>query len=194
MRMLAGEELAFRGPYEWVGPLERTVYGSGWINEPGVYVWTIPIGGVFAVYYVGETGRSFADRFAEHTRAYLSGEYTVWEPEDFLQKRKVEVWGGLWKPERRQLFGEYLANYERITTRTTELLKAYRIFIAPYRGSERVRERAAAAIIKALRMAGPHPFLDENVRFRPRLASESPVTVEMTWPAPVEGVPVRCQV
>jgi hypothetical protein len=193
--MLAGEELHFRGPYEWFGPPERTLYGSGWVDEPGVYLWTIPTAATtFTPYFVGETGRSFAERFAEHTRAYLGGEYTVWEPEDFLQKNKVEVWGGLWKPERRKMFGEYLENLERLNMRTLDLLRAYRIFLAPMRGSERMRERVEAAIIRAVRLADPHPFLDENLRYRPRLPSEPPVNYEMHWPAPVEGVPTRCQV
>lgn len=192
--MLAGEELVFRGPYEWLGPKEMTIYGSGWLNEPGVYLWAVDVGGVFTPYYVGETNRSFADSFLQHTRAYMTGEYSVWDPEEFLQKRKVEVWGGLWRPERRGMYPDFLADFERITARTTALLKSFRILIAPYRGSERLRERAAAAIIRAIRTSDPHPLLDENVRFRPRMPAESAVTFDLVWPVPVDGVPARIQV
>jgi hypothetical protein len=192
--MLAGEELVWWGPLAWVGPVEHTVHGSRWVNEPGVYLWTIPTGPSFTVYYVGETGRSFGERFTEHTRAYLGGEYSVWEPEDFLQKRKVEVWGGLWRPERRALMGEFLANLDRLTPRIAELLKAYRVFVAPMRGSERMRERMEAAIIRAIKLSDPHALLDENLRYRPRLPSEDPVTYEMRIPVPIEGLPARFQI
>jgi hypothetical protein len=192
--MLAGEELVWRGPFDWVGPAERSIFGSNWAKEPGIYLWTIQTGPSNTVYYVGETGRSFGERFAEHTRAYLGGEYSIWGPEEFLQKRKIELWGGLWRPERKHLTGEYLANVERLLPRVVELLKSFRIFIAPMRGSERMRERVEAAIIRAIRLSDPHPLLDENLRYRPRLPSEDPVRYDMQLPAHIEGLPAYFQV
>jgi len=192
--MLAGEELVWRGPFEWVGAPERSVFGTNWAKEPGVYLWTIQTGPSYTVYFVGETGKSFAERFAEHTKSFLGGEYSVWAPEEFLQKRKIELWGGLWRPERRGLMGEYLANAERLVPRVLELMKSFRIFVGPMRGSERMRERVEAAIIRAIRLADPHPLLDENLRYRPRLPSEDPVRYDLQASVNIEGLPTHFQV
>ena len=192
--MLAGEELVFQGPYEWIGPTDRTIFGSGWVGHPGVYLWTVPIKGFFVPYYVGSTGKSLGDKFVEHTRAYLSGEYTIWDPAELAQRRKVELWGGLWKPERRGMFPAYAAEFEKLAPRITELLKLYRLFVGSMRGSDRMRERAEAAIIRSVRSQDPKGILDENLKFRPRGPSESPVTYEFRWPGPVEWVPKRDQI
>ncbi|MGA7075350.1 MAG: hypothetical protein WBZ42_02215 [Halobacteriota archaeon] len=56
-----------------------------------MYLYTVPYGGQYLTYYVGETGRSFKARFAEHTREYVGGLYRVYDPEHFARGEKTLI-------------------------------------------------------------------------------------------------------
>ena len=65
-------------------------------KESGIYIWTIEWYGGFLTNYVGETGTSFADRLLAHRRAYYTGDYRVYDKEEFLKSNRKIIWGGLW--------------------------------------------------------------------------------------------------
>jgi hypothetical protein len=69
--------LQWCGPYKWYGAVPETLFSRPEIKQPGIYIWTIPYDGQYLTYYVGETGRSFDERFKEHTRDYLCGLYSI---------------------------------------------------------------------------------------------------------------------
>lgn len=127
-------------------------------------------------YYVGETGRSFRQRFEEHTKEYLSGVYRVYDPVLFAQGIKELVWGGMWQRGRTHLWPDFLEEYVEIAPITYRFLTCLRVFLAPCRVEERVRERIEAAIAEAARNCdeSARTFFDEGVQYRPRREEEEP--------------------
>ena len=90
------------GPYSFVESEEENVFTSLMGEKKGIYLFTIPFEGKYLVYYVGETGGSFAIRLLQHVQSYLDGFYRVFDPEEFVRGRKVLLWGGMWKSDRRE--------------------------------------------------------------------------------------------
>jgi hypothetical protein len=50
------------GPYSFVESEDENVFTCLMSGKKGVYLFTIPFEGKYLVYYVGETGSSFANR------------------------------------------------------------------------------------------------------------------------------------
>ena len=71
------------GPYRFVGSEDENVFTCLMGEKKGVYLFTIPFEGKYLVYYVGETGNSFANRLLQHVQSYLNGFYRVFDPEAF---------------------------------------------------------------------------------------------------------------
>ena len=90
------------GPYSFVESADENVFTCLIGKKTGVYLFTIPFEGKYLVYYVGETGVSFANRSLQHVQSYLNGFYRVFDPEEFEKGRKVLLWGGMWKTDRRE--------------------------------------------------------------------------------------------
>ena len=90
------------GPYRFVEREEENVFTSLMGEKKGIYLFTVPFEGKYLVYYVGETGASFAIRLLQHVQSYLDGFYRVFDPEEFARGRKVLLWGGMWKSNRRE--------------------------------------------------------------------------------------------
>jgi hypothetical protein len=90
------------GPYSFVETKEENVFTSLIGEKKGLYLFTIPFEGEYLVYYVGETGSSFAIRLLQHVQSYLNGFYRVFDPEEFARGKKVLLWGGMWKTDRKE--------------------------------------------------------------------------------------------
>ena len=99
------------GPYSFVQ--EENLFTNTVSQKSGVYLWTIPFEGNYLVYYVGQTGVSFAARSLQHLQNYLNGLYRVYDPDNFAKGEKLLIWGGMWKPDRKQpkFMTEFLLNY-----------------------------------------------------------------------------------
>ena len=76
------------GSFFFAGEKEESVFLSPIGRKKGVYLWTIPFGGKYLVYYVGKTDVSFADRLLQHVQSYLNGYYRLYDPIEFAQGRK----------------------------------------------------------------------------------------------------------
>jgi hypothetical protein len=105
-------EIELLGPYEWYGP--NSLFLRPESEKFGIYMWTIPFNQRYLVYYIGETGISFANRLLDHTRNYLHGLYRVYDPKNFVKGEKFLIWEGMWKKE-----------LEKPTTRIVKFLKSY---------------------------------------------------------------------
>jgi hypothetical protein len=78
----------------------------------GIYIWTVPYQGSYLANYVGETGVSFANRFREHLQEYISGRYTVYNPDLYLQGKKELIWEGIgWKRDYEKHMERFLDRY-----------------------------------------------------------------------------------
>lgn len=69
-------EVVWTGPYCWpefeIGSNSRPLP-----RQPGVYLQTVEYQDGYLIYCAGLTRRSMPTRFREHTRKYMSGDYTV---------------------------------------------------------------------------------------------------------------------
>lgn len=114
----------------------------------GLYLWTVELNDGYLVNYVGETGRSFWERFAEHlTRSLAGREGIVSDPEQFRL-------GHIVTHTKWDYFVNYLSDYTRLSAVIYELHLSYRVFIAPTTVGEVVRKDIEAGIIKTLKCAG----------------------------------------
>lgn len=99
------------GPYNFIQ--NKNLFASQICHKSGVYLWTVPFGNKYLVYYVGQTGASFAVRSVQHLQNYLNGFYRVYDPDKFVKGEKVLIWGGMWKPDRKEpkIISEFLLDY-----------------------------------------------------------------------------------
>ncbi len=94
----------------------------------------------------------------------------------FAKGEKVLIWGGMWKPNRKnpQFITEFLINYPQFAPKILNYIGLFRLFIAPIDGDERVRERIEAAIAGSLNQQSGivGSFQDKDVRYSPRKITE----------------------
>lgn len=94
-------KIKWYGPYQFVRSKQDDVFTNPIWNYKGVYLWAIPLKTEFLTYYVGETGKSFAERHIQHLDCYITGFYRVYDPEQFSKGNRKLIWGGMWKPDRK---------------------------------------------------------------------------------------------
>lgn len=176
-------ELEWCGPYKWYGTEDDCIFTRSEAKESGIYLWTIPFKKQHLTYYVGETGKSFASRHTWHARNYMHGLYRVYDPDQFGKGMKILVWGGMWKPGKRdpRFMLEFLNRYSKFSSVIYEFLGKLRIFLAPLDADRRVRKRIEAAIATPLReqpgLIGE--FQNGDIRYHPRRTDEDPISVKM---------------
>lgn len=191
-------ELRWEGPFRWPGlrchgdliPLDAVTTGS----SCGVYLWTIEYCGGFLIYATGITRRPFVNRLGEHTRAYRSGVYTVFDVPSLKQGVRKKIWPGFWFGERSPVQqDEYDRRREQIAAAAEELLLNYRVFVAAVDPIARVLERIEAAIMNALyAAAAPASVIpDRGMSLAPRWPEERPISVRSIAPVLLHGLPAE---
>lgn len=155
-------------------------------------MFTIPFEGKYLVYYVGETGTSFANRLLQHVQSYLNGFYRVFDPEEFVRGKKVLLWGGMWKTDRREpkLICAFIDRQAELAPKILMFLKQFRFFLAPIDEEKRVIERVEAEIARSLNQQKGliGAFQDKDVRYRPTRPDEQQFRVMMIFPQPIMGL------
>jgi hypothetical protein len=180
------------GPYNFVENQDDNVFTCSMSQSKGVYLFTIPYEGKFLIYYVGETSNSLANRLLQHIQNYLSGFYRVFEPEEFVKGRKVLVWGGMWKPDRKeaQLISEFLKRQSELSPKIVKFVEQFRIFLAPIMEDARIIERIESEIARSvgLQSGVVGDFQDKDVRYRPTRPDEQKFKVILTFAQPIMGL------
>ena len=185
-------EIQWYGPFGFIGRKEESVFTNQIGNRKGVYLWTIPFQGKYLTYYVGETGKSFAIRHSQHLESYLTGLYRVYDPDEFLKGKRVLIWGGLWKPERKnaKTRKEFVDRKEELAPKISDFVSQFRLFLAPIDHGRRIRQRIEAVIASKL-LEQPDvigEFQDDDIRYWPRRSNEKPIKVKMKFPKPIIGL------
>lgn len=188
--------LRWEGPFRWPG---RDFQGEGKsLNDAtvalncGVYLWTVEHCDGYLIYTAGITRRSFVKRLREHTRAYLTGVYTIFDVPSLRTGIRKEIWPGFWfkrKTVDRQ--HEYENRFGEIHIAAKELLANYRVFVAPIDPRPRLLERIEAAIMNVLYIApGPASRIpDRGMALAPRWHDEQPILVHNTTSVLLYGLP-----
>ena len=155
-------------------------------------MFTIPFESKYLVYYVGETGSSFANRLLQHVQSYLNGFYRVFDPEAFGKGEKVLIWGGMWKTDRREpkLICDFIDRQPELVPKILLLLKQFRIFLAPVNEEKRIIERLEAEIARSINQQEGivGRFQDSDIRYRPTRPTEQQLRVVMTFPQQIMGL------
>lgn len=156
----------------------------------------MPFSGGYLTYYVGETGRSFLQRFTEHTTNYLWGLYRIYDSSEFLQGQKKLVWGGMWKERNNPndmyiKLLDFLSTYEGLSQSLHKFLGTFRIFLVPIEAEERIRQRIETAIAKwLLNQEGViGQFQDNDIVYKKRLKTKTPIKVAITSTEQILGLP-----
>ncbi len=189
-------ELHWEGPFRWprLHPdgdtisLDQTDFAS----SCGIYLWTVEHFDGFLIYAAGITRRPFAQRFREHTRAYRSGIYTIFDIPSLKQGIRQEIWHGFWfKHRSAEKQNEYDRRRSEIGLAADEQLSNFHIFVASTDPRPRILERIEASIISALYAAtGPISVIpDRGMMLAPRWRSEAPILVRNAAPVLLHGLP-----
>jgi hypothetical protein len=86
-------ECNWQGPFCWTG-FCRNSDVPPLPKHRGVYLQTVSSDGGFIVLGAGYTLRPVHQRFAEHLRNWMKGEYTVFDIESIRMGERREIWHG----------------------------------------------------------------------------------------------------
>lgn len=134
--------LSCSGPYSWPD-FEPTNGLPALPAFGGVYLQTAEYGGGYLIYCAGVTGRPFRERFIEHKRCYMAGEYTVLDITALQQGRRAEIWHG-WGYARAHR-AEFAARQAEIRAAANQQMAGFRLFVAPVddrRNRDRLYQRS----------------------------------------------------
>lgn len=182
----------FVGPFSWAGGNKTpSIHKAEVGKKAGVYLWTVPFENEELVYYVGQTGRGFAQRMLEHFREHMSGGYHLYEPHEFCRGRKVLLWPGRYGADKELSLAVFLQKFQGLAPAIADLAALYRFYVAPLECEKRLRERIEAGLALHLYeqpgMVGE--FQDRGIVYRPRWDSEEPVQALIRCEAHLVGVP-----
>jgi hypothetical protein len=185
--------VSWSGPHAWPG-FERQGGPASLPSHSGVYLCTFEYQDGYLIYLAGLTRRLFRQRFREHTRLYLSGDYTVLDVAQLKNGVRSEIWHGWgWNAAKRAEFAERRSEIEEAARRQ---LAACRVFVTDVDPQGRVSERLEAAIMNYL-YAAPAPLCDvpdKGMMLAPKLDSEEPISVWNACGSKLHGLPERLSI
>ena len=189
-------EVRWDGPYSWPG-YERENGLPPLPKIPGVYLQTFEYQGGYLIYGPGLTRRSVPERFKQHTRKYMNGEYNVLDIAAIQQGVRREIWHG---------WGYARSHREEFEEQRTTILAAVRKQLAGFRifitdtvdlsKEARVLERFEAAIMGSLNQQPPPicDIPDRGMHLSRRWASETPINVRNKCEALLHGLPAILEI
>jgi hypothetical protein len=186
-------DIEWKGPYAW--PKFETESNLPAIpKHPGVYLQTSVYENGYIIYAAGITRRPIPQRFREHTRKYLSGDYTILDMDAMKHGVRKEIWHGWgWTPDKRN---EYERRKSELLEAARKQLSEFHIFVADVGTEPRILERIEGAIMYILYENTP-PFCDipdRGMQLSPRWKRESPITAFMHCPVELYGIPKQLEI
>jgi hypothetical protein len=183
----------FNGPFALAACDAPLIFSDAISAESGIYLWTIPyVGGGFIVMYIGETQKSFAERMKEHAIQTLGGNYRISQPNRLREGVDEVLWNGLWRAGTRDQLPAFIERTD-LSEPSRQMLRAVRVFVAPFDGDRRLRRRLEAALAQHI-WSQPAPasaLLPRDIRFLRLAASEAATDVDVATDGHVLGFPAR---
>lgn len=138
-------DIEFRGPFSFFRNTGLPcVFDRQDLSAPGIYLWTVKRGGEYLLNYVGITSKGLARRLAAHLTAYLSGQYTVYEPRAFADGVKVVAYDA-------GNVIEFAQQYKTLAPVVDEFLRTFHLFAAPCPELSKAQmQRVESAIIEGI--------------------------------------------
>jgi len=123
---------------------------------------------------------------------FRNGFYRIFDPEEFVKGKKVLLWGGMWKTNRREpkLISDFIGRQAELAPKILKFIGQFRIFLAPIDGEKRIIERIEAEIARSINQQEGliGTFQDKDVRYRPTRPNERQFRAVMTFPKPIMGL------
>jgi hypothetical protein len=184
----------FEGPFSAVSEgSARCLFLDGISKRSGVYLWTIPVGGVELPWYVGQTQRGFGQRMGEHIAGFLSGQYAVHDAEALASGRNKRAEGavaGLW-PE---VIPQVLASYAALAQNVAAVVRMLRIHVAPLSEDVYVLNRVEGAIGRFLKNhadARIREFFFPGMRVPAAIPFDRAIRIDISSEGAIEGLPTE---
>ncbi len=150
--------------FRWEGPFPlHSVVAEPAADAPGLYLWGVPSESGYVLYYLGETGKTIAERIRAHLGYYRSGEFGLIDWEAFYK--------GVWKylkpsyyrkytPEARAAFREEKARWGPIIEGEVGRISVFVLPIPSWSGVayRTMRMRLEQAIGEEITMHWPAGF------------------------------------
>lgn len=185
-------DLAFEGPFGWFAGDRPSILDAPPARKPGIYLWTIVTehDGEL-IYYVGETGREFRLRFAEHLKEQLSGCYRLNDPEAMRVGRREVLWLGLYGRSRETSLAGFVERLPVLAPALQTFVDLVRFHIAAFEGDTRLRKRIEAAIADHLyaQQGLAAEFQEQDIHYDRKLSEEPTVEVAVRSQVRLEGLP-----
>ena len=187
--------LEWQGPYAWRAGKWPPLAEAPESRQGGLYLWTVPTPSGYLVHYVGQTERGFAARHFQHLQAYLTGSYSIHNPEKFREGRREQIYRGYgyrsgWTP----VF-DFAECAGSLLPHIVAMLDSMALFLAPLTLATRSQRLIEAAIIQLLYSSADEQvrnFQSENMRCWRRVPADPAIVVECVTSAVVlRGVPSR---
>ena len=185
-------EATWDGPYSWP-TFERETNLNPIPKTPGVYLQTFEYQDGYLIYAAGLTTRTIPKRFREHTRKYMTGEYTVLDIRAAQRGIRKEIWHGWGYARRHQ--AEFEERKTDILDAVRKQLRGFRIFVADA-GEKRVYQRLEASIMNHL-YRQPSPLCDipdRGMHLAPRWSSEKPIIIKNRCAVYLHGLPLHLEI
>lgn len=184
--------LGFHGPFSWMGTGNtESVHESMLARNAGIYLWTIEVQDGHLVYYVGETGRSFAARLREHLRDQLAGLYHIHAPTQFARGEKSMLWPGIYDKHTPGRLEDYVDRLPDLVAPLCSFIRMMRFHLAPIETNPRLRKRIEAALSDCF-LSQPGrigDFQESGVRYHRRRPDEPPIRIQLLSNVPILGLP-----
>ncbi|MBI1756878.1 MAG: hypothetical protein HYR64_07215 [Fimbriimonas ginsengisoli] len=119
-------ELTWHGPFTW-----SESYQVAEAQLAGLYVLAVPYGAAFVTYYLGETGKTIAERLMSHESMYRSGEFSLRDWDAFrvgVDRLLKPSFYRKYSPEQRSQFKANMDHWRPIVEAE---IKLHRIFLLP---------------------------------------------------------------
>lgn len=186
-------EVIWNGPFGWPSYESRNNLDPI-PGLPGVYLQAFEYQDGYLIYAAGITRRPVPERFKEHTRSYMKGEYTVLDAEAAQHGIRKEIWHGWgYAREHRSEFEEQKSSILDVVHKQ---LESFRIFTANVETESRLCERIEASIMNNLYQQ-PSPFCDlpdRGMQLAPRWDSEEDIVVENKCDVILHGLPPSLEI
>jgi len=203
MNAIIVRKVEFVGPYVFIGSGKfPSIFKC--LPKKGVYFWTTPYGRKEVINYVGVTNREFKIRMFEHIKAFLSGDYKIFDANELKKGNPLPVWNGLYGLGRGVKTDEFICNHlEDFTKRYKELypkiiatLKLYKIYLAEIEDETRLQERLEAAIYNCLysQKGVVGRCVEKGILFRRRTSEERRIIFQLEFDKKIMGLPKQIEI
>ena len=186
--MPPSERVNWSGPFQLTRSGPTSLLASPEALKHGIYIWTILLRGVHWTYYVGETGKSFLERHLEHIGLYYEGQNRIYEPGALARGKKRIVWDWAMGPSNSRRRAAFRKQFARWAPSVQRFLASLNVFLIPYGGDKRSRERLEAGLWHLVQIKGGGRFQEHGIRFRSCRDGEPRLVFRFARPLPLEGL------